>query len=239
MNMTIPEALSRPLSSRLADLPEVVERDDNPDIPQAVIDSAVKALADGKTHYTDRPGILPLRQWVSDNLARRHNVDVPPDGITITCGRTEARFVAIKFLATPGSVIYCPGDPTGILGAAQLAGATLTDEPDDADAIKLAYLTPHDGKAKMEQALELIGMNNGYLIWDMVYGREDFHPAQHAELAGKVVTLGALSYRLPGWRIGWLAGSDKAGKLRAYKQSLTICATSISQWAALGLVESL
>lgn len=237
--MTIPDTLSRPLSNRLADLPDAFERDDNPDLPQAVIDAAVKALADGKTHYTDRPGILPLRQWVSDNLKRRHNVDVPADAITITCGRTEARFVPVKYLAKAGSVIYCPGNPAGILGAATLAGATITDEPDDADAINLAYLTPHDGKAKMEQALELISKNNGYLMWDMVYGREDFHPAQRTDLASKVITLGALSYRLPGWRIGWIAGSDMAGKLRAYKQSLTICATSISQWAALGLVESL
>jgi aspartate/methionine/tyrosine aminotransferase len=70
-------------------------------------------------------------------------------------------------------------------------------------------------------------------------GDSGFHPAQNADLAARVVTIGSLSAYIPGWRMGWMAGSEMAGKLRAYKQSMTICSTSVSQWAALGLVETL
>jgi aspartate/methionine/tyrosine aminotransferase len=76
-----------------------------------------------------------------------------------------------------------------------------------------------------------------WIIWDTSgSGGTGFHPAQNPKLAGRVVTIGSFSDRMPGWRVGWMAGSDQAKQLRAYKQSLTICSTSISQWAALGLV---
>jgi aspartate/methionine/tyrosine aminotransferase len=237
--MSIPEKLSRPLASRIGGLPDVTRDNANPEISQAVINAAIQALDDGKTHYTDRPGILPLRQWVCDHLRNHFGVELSPDAVTITCGRSEARFVTIKVLAQPDTQIYCPGDSTAIKGMAHLAGATITDSVDKPDSIRLAYLTPRDGKAALEQAVELTRQHDWWLAWDMVSGREDFHPAQTADIAHRVITLGSLSDRLPGWRIGWLAGSEMAGKLRAYKQSMTICSTSVSQWAALGLVESL
>ncbi len=233
----IPRTLSRKLADRIDGLPDVIDEDDNPEISQSVIDAAIQALEDGKTHYTDRPGILPLRQWVCNHLIDRFGIDLSPDQVTITCGGTEARFVTIKVLAESGTQIYCPGNSQAIEGIAYLASATISDNYDDPKAIRLAYLTPHDGKAVLEQAIEQTLQYDWWLAWDMVSGREDYHPAQNSDVVSRVITIGSLSHQLPGWRIGWIAGSDAANKLRAYKQSMTICSTSISQWAALGLVE--
>jgi aspartate/methionine/tyrosine aminotransferase len=53
-----------------------------------------------------------------------------------------------------------------------------------------------------------------------------------------VVVIGGLDDVLPGWRVGWLAGSEVAEKLRSLKQSMTICTTSVSQWAAVALMNT-
>ncbi len=69
--MSGPLTLSRPLAARVAGLPDPPEARPGLPVPQAVIDAAVEALAAGKTHYTDRPGILPLRAGITEYIKRR------------------------------------------------------------------------------------------------------------------------------------------------------------------------
>ncbi len=234
-----PTTLSRPLASRVDALPDVVDITATPTIPQAVIDLAIKALDEGKTHYTDRPGILPLRQWVCDHLNTRFDVAITPDQVTITCGRAEARFVTVKLLAETGTQIYCPGDSSAITGTAHLASATIVDTVDDPAKISLAYLTPNDPDTTREEVAKFTEQHDWWLAWDVVQNEQNFHPAQDTKISARVITIGALPAQMDGWRIGWMAGSAMATKLRAYKQSMTICSTSVSQWASLGLVETL
>lgn len=235
--MTGPQTLSRPLAARVTALPPATAPPAGPAIPQAVVDAGVQALADGKTKYADRPGILPLRAWVVDTLKTRFDVENSPDEVTITCGETEARFVTIKQLAPPGTQIVCPGDTRAITGAALLAGAEIVPEVNAQETVSMIYLSPNDPATTRDLLLEQATDTDWWIVWDVSGDAEtDFHPAQNPKLAPRTVTIGSLSQQMPGWRLGWMAGSDHALKLRAYKQSITICTTSISQWAALGLV---
>jgi aspartate/methionine/tyrosine aminotransferase len=231
--MSGPQTLSRPLAARVAGLPDPGEWAAGPDLPTAVIDAACQALDAGKTHYTDRPGILPLRTWVAAHLNAWYDLNISPEAITITCGSTEARFVAVYKLVPAGTRLVCPGAPDRIAGTAALAGATLVSEVDDPAGVSAVYLTPDQPRSVIDPLLS----QDWWIIWDTSgSGGAGFHPAQNPKLAGRIVTIGSFSDRMPGWRVGWMAGSDQAKQLRAYKQSLTICSTSISQWAALGLV---
>jgi arginine:pyruvate transaminase len=247
--MSVPERLSRPLAARVAALPDPVEDDDNPALPQAVIDAALEALQAGKTHYTDRPGILGLREWISKHLGASYGVELSADEVTITCGATEARFVALKQLVKQGKQILCVGDRTTITGAAHLIGAPIVNAASNPTAIGVLYCTPQDDMKSLQPALEHAVQHGWWVIWDVsdnnVRARHvlplqqgaNFHPAQNAALTTQVLTVGSLSHAMPGWRVGWMAGSKMANKLRAYKQSMTICTTSISQWAGLGLAK--
>jgi aspartate/methionine/tyrosine aminotransferase len=237
--MIAPQNLSRPLAARVTSLPDPANLLPGPELPQAVIDAALDALDAGKTKYTDRPGILPLRTWVADTLNDRYGLAISPDDVTITCGGTEARFVAIKKLVPAGTQLFCPGDSQHIAGPVALVGAEVASECITPTAISSVYLTPALSDATLPSALELVHTHGWWVIWDIDHTpRTGFHPAQDSGLAPRVVTLGSLSDRLPGWRMGWFAGSEQALQLRAFKQSMTICSPSISQWAALGLVES-
>jgi aspartate/methionine/tyrosine aminotransferase len=238
--MTSVTTLARPLAARVEGLPAPAALPPGPPLPAAVLEAACAALDAGKTHYTDRPGILPLREWVSAYLRERYGLDISPDAVTITCGGTEARFVAVKKLAPAGTVVVCPGDAARMAGAAHLCGVTLAAQATEPDAVSALYLTPADPLAVGEPLLAMARERGWWVIWDTSGAPAgDFHPAQDAALAPQTVTLGSLSDYLPGWRVGWMAGSRRAAELRAFKQSMTICSVSISQWAAAGLVEAL
>lgn len=228
--------LSRPLAARIASLPQVVDTEENPTLAPAVIEAAAKALAEGRTHYTDRPGILGLRNDIVEGLGKRFGLEISPEAVTITCGATEARFVAAKQLTTPGQSILCAGSASHIAPAATLVDAYTTTEDDG--AVAFVYLTPADKRADIDALLKDAANNGRVVVWDLSVGdsaANTFHPAQNAAVAANVLTIGSLSEAMPGWRVGWMAGSKVHNKLRAYKQSMTICTTSVSQWAALGL----
>ncbi len=234
-----PKRLARPLADRVAGLdPPPTPPDESQPIPPNVINAAIDALDRGETHYTDRPGIPEFRGWVAEHLRERYGLGVDQTEVTITCGSTEARYVTMTLLTEPGSAVLCPGDPTPIRGALHLLGARVVDavEPD----ISVLYLTPDIYRETVEQLLRQAEDADWWIVWDLSFARRstDFHPARIESLAERVVTIDSLSQRMPGWRLGWMAGSEAALRLRAGKQAITICTTAVSQWAGLEWVSS-
>lgn len=237
--MSAPQTLARPLARRAQTISETpAPLPEAPPIPAQVIDAAVDALRRGETHYTDRPGIQALRQPIADDLNNRYAISISADDITITCGETEARFVAVRLLALANSSVVCPGDASSIAGAVHLADAKLTKTTELNMDVSLLYLTPNDDRDIVKHLLAGAVEHDWWVIWDMSDTPDaDFHPLQDYPLANALVTIGGLSDRMPGWRVGWLAGSGAANKLRAFKLSMTICTTSVSQWAAVAMLE--
>lgn len=239
--MTAPQTLARPLARRVADLELPAERfGSEPDIPDSVIQAAVDALARGETHYSDRPGIPEFRAWVASHLLDRYGVKLDPKEVTITCGSTEARYATMTLFAEAGSQVLCPGDAAMIAGVARLLGVEVVRTVDDPQRVKVLYLTPDDPDEVVDATLQLAAQHGWWMIWDMSFARRqrDFHPAQQPQLAAHVVTIDTVSEHMAGWRVGWMAGSEAALRLRAFKQSITICTTNVSQWAALEFVRS-
>ncbi len=262
--MTGPQTLARPLSQRALTLAQPPQEPMlEADIPEAAIAAGVAALERGETHYTDRPGIGALRSLIADDLNRRFSLGLKAGDVTITCGATEARFAVIRLLntltpnpfAATGSgqpkhagplspsgrgekemSVVCPGNSTLIAGAIHLTGAKL--EKDTTGGASLIYLTPSDDPAVITSLLDYAKENSVWVVWDeSLVKSADFHPATDLELTPRVVTVGGLDEQMPGWRVGWMAGSQAAEKLRAFKQSMTICATSVSQWAAVEMMK--
>lgn len=232
--MQSPQTLSRPLAGRVAGLADLdPPAADAPDLPASVIEAATSALDRGETHYTDRPGIPEFRAWVAEHLRERYNVAVDPAEVTITCGSTEARFVCMTLLAAPGSAVLCPGDSSLIRGALRLIGARVVDSIQD--DISLLYLTPDVYRETSIELLQRAEASDWWIVYDLSFAKTDppFHPAQNPKLASRVVTINSLSHRMAGWRLGWMAGSEMALRLRAGKQAITICTTAVSQWAGL------
>lgn len=228
------DTLSRPLADRVSKLDMPTFTPTDYEIPQSAKDGAIQALADGKTHYTNRPGIVPLREWVATEMNTLFGLSIDKDEVTITCGVEEAIFACVMVLAETN--VYCAGDASQLHGAVTLKDVPLVYTPDDITDGTLIYLTGSDSQETINTALEKANPEACWIVWDVSHAGAETNPAQNDTWASRVVTVSDSEDVLPGWRIGWMAGSEKAGQLRSFKQSMTICSPSISQWAVDGLV---
>ena len=104
------------------------------------------------------------------------------------------------------------------------------------DDVSLLYITPDVYRETSIELLQRAEERDWWIVYDLSFALTSapFHPAQNEKLASRVVTIDSLSEQLAGWRLGWMAGSEMALRLRAGKQAITICTTAVSQWAGLG-----
>jgi len=72
------------------------------DTPQNIKDAAVKALAEGRTGYTNNAGIDELRLAVADKLRRENGLEFAKDNILITAGGSGALHAAVQCLIEEG-----------------------------------------------------------------------------------------------------------------------------------------
>ncbi len=205
-------------------------------VPKAAVAATLDALARGETHYTDRPGILPLREQVTKSLAERFGIATDPKANTvITCGVTEARFVAVQELLKPGQTLYAGAYPERLGGALTIRGAQLTA---DVGAAQVLYLVSSMSETALRHVLDA-ATAEALVVFEVDDGLSTFHPVQLSAFENRTVTTGTLGGdELLSWRVGFLAApTASATGLRDFKQALTICTTNLSQWAALAVLE--
>ncbi|MEP3430513.1 MAG: pyridoxal phosphate-dependent aminotransferase [Roseibium sp.] len=78
--------------------------------PEHIVEAAIKALRDGHHGYTPATGIAPLREAVSADLLKRHDVETNPDNVVVVPGGKVTMFMAILMFGEPGAEILYP-DP--------------------------------------------------------------------------------------------------------------------------------
>ena len=72
-------------------------------IPDAVMESAVRAIRDGHNIYTRSDGITPLREAIATKLERHNRIHVDPSSeVIVTSGATGAFYAACQALLDPG-----------------------------------------------------------------------------------------------------------------------------------------
>lgn len=226
-----------PLAERVAFLigqsPSVVSS--GHEAASASVQRAVEAALDrGETHYADRPGILPLRHAVAAYLARRFGIQSDPKtDIIVTCGATEARFIAVQQIFKSGEALYAPLMSDRLAGAAILRRMELVTE--SWAEIQGLYLTSSSPDAMLRSHIDA-APDSALIIYEVDEERNTFHPAQLTTCQQRTVTIGNLGAE--SWRVGFLATPVFSSGLRDFKQALTICTTSLSQYAVLAEMET-
>jgi (5-formylfuran-3-yl)methyl phosphate transaminase len=226
------------LQALAPDARDAVARGRAVDVPEAVRAAADEALRRGETHYTDRPGILPLRQQVARRLAREFGAEVDAaKGVVITCGGTEARFVAVQQLLPEGGTLVALSHPERLAAPCVVRDVTLVgpDATVASEARVALYLNGETPNDVADPWLERARAGGWPVVFEADAGGR--HPAALG-LAEQTVTIGSLGLEqgMASWRLGFLAAPvAKAGPLRDFKQALTICTTNVSQWGALAL----
>ena len=76
--------------------------------PENIVEAGVKALRDGHHGYTPAMGLLPLREAVCADLARRHGVEVSPERVLILPGGKVTMFFAVLMFGESAAEILYP-----------------------------------------------------------------------------------------------------------------------------------
>ncbi len=78
------------------------------DTPKNIIDAAVNALHNGKTHYNPAPGIPELREALAEDMSRRRGIKIQPQQVVVTPGAKPIMFFTILALADEGDEVMYP-----------------------------------------------------------------------------------------------------------------------------------
>lgn len=98
------------------------------------------------------------------------------------------------------------------------------------------------GRTTLEQIAELAQRHDLLVIWDELYERFVYDGFQHVSFASlphmheRTIVINGFSkcYSMTGWRVGYLTGPQElVAAMAPIAHGMTICAPSVSQWAAL------
>lgn len=101
------------------------------DTPEHIKHAGANAMERGQVHYTSNYGIEPLRQAISEKLARDNQVFVNPDNeVIVTAGVSEAIMISMMALLNPGDEVLIPEPlfPCHTMSA-EMAGAVVVPVP--------------------------------------------------------------------------------------------------------------
>lgn len=232
------------------------------DTPDNIKNAAVKAIAEGKTGYTNNAGIDELRAAVARKLKTENGLSYEPADILITAGGSGALHAAIFSLVENGQkvVFNNPGfvsygslatlaggipDPVALKPDLHLDVEALKEHFSDKNTKVMVLNSPANPtgavetketiKAVVESAADYgVTVLSDEVYEKFCYGDTEFVSA--GTFGDNVVTINAASktYAMTGWRIGFMAASREIIDQAVKIQQYSLaCPTSIAQYAAL------
>jgi aminotransferase len=179
------------------------------DTPSHIKEAAIKAISEGKVHYTSNYGILELRQAIALKFKQDNDLIYDPlDEIIVTIGATEGIFLSMMALLDPGDEVLIPSPSFPCYAqCANMIGAIpvfvpLKQTNDFEPAIEdfksqitsktkmMVVNTPHNPTGaiyskKTIKALAQIALDNDlFVLSDEIYEKNIYDNYQHFSIAG-------------------------------------------------------
>jgi aspartate/methionine/tyrosine aminotransferase len=230
--------------------------------PPRVQQAAQAAIASGQTQYTPALGLDALRQAISGWYAQRFDVQVPASRIVVTAGASAALQLACLALIDKGDEILMPdpsypcnrhfvsaADGTAVLlpttaaerfqlSAAKVAAAW---GPQTRGVLLASPSNPTGTSidpAELARIVQVVRSRGGITLIDEIY----LGLSHDAAFSQSALALGddviSKYFNRTGWRLGWLVVPEQLTPvLERLAQNLFICASSVSQHAALACFE--
>jgi aspartate/methionine/tyrosine aminotransferase len=235
--------------------------------PPLVQEAAARAISKGKTGYTNANGIDPLREKISAWYQARFGLQVPASRIVITSGASAALQLACLALVNAGDEILMPDPSYpcnrhfvhAADGIAKLIPTTAQERfqlsqdkvkahwGEKTHGVLLASPSNPTGTSIAPDELQsihaFVRAQGGITLIDEIYLglSHDARYGQSALALGEdVISINSFSkyFNMTGWRLGWLVvPPDLVSPIERLAQNLYICASSISQAAALACFE--
>ena len=236
--------------------------------PPLVQEAAARAIHDGTTQYTQATGLDALRERISAWYTERFGVDVPARRIVVTAGASAALQLACLALIEAGDEILLPDPSypcnrhfvSAADGQAVLVPTTATERfqltadkveshwTDKTRGVLLASPSNPTGTSiapdELRRIHEVVTRRGGITLIDEIYLGLSYD-AKFGQTAlaidDQVISINSFSkyFNMTGWRLGWLVVPDAlVPVIERLAQNLFICASTISQHAALACFEA-
>ncbi|WP_158057514.1 pyridoxal phosphate-dependent aminotransferase [Halorussus halophilus] len=230
--------------------------------PEHARQAAVDAIESGKADaYTGNKGTESLREAISAKHDRDNGYAVEPGNVIATAGGSEALHLAIEAHVDVGEEVIYP-DPgfvsyealTHIAGGEPKPVALREDLTLDPAAVEEAITddtaafvvnSPSNptgavqSKEDMQEFARIADEHDVLCISDEVYEHivfegDHYSPMEFAETDNVVVVNAcSKSYSMTGWRLGWVAGSNRRiERMLRVHQYVQACASAPAQFAA-------
>ena len=236
--------------------------------PPLVQEAAAKAVRDGATQYTNALGLDALRERISGWYQSRFGVDVPARRIVVTAGASAALHLACLALIERGDEILMPDPSypcnrhfvSAAEGRAVLVPTTAAERyqlssdkvqaawTDNTRGVRLASPSNPTGTsiapAELRRIHEVVQSRGGVTMIDEIYlGLSYEEEFGHTALAidEHIISINSFSkyFNMTGWRLGWMVVPDAmVPVVERLAQNLFICASTVSQQAALACFEA-
>ena len=236
--------------------------------PPLVQEAAAKAVRDGATQYTNALGLDALRERISGWYQSRFGVDVPARRIVVTAGASAALHLACLALIERGDEILMPDPSypcnrhfvSAAEGRAVLVPTTAAERyqlssdkvqaawTDNTRGVLLASPSNPTGTsiapAELRRIHEVVQARGGVTMIDEIYlGLSYEEEFGHTALAidEHIISINSFSkyFNMTGWRLGWMVVPDAmVPVVERLAQNLFICASTVSQQAALACFEA-
>lgn len=230
--------------------------------PAPIVESAQRAIADGRIFYTPALGLPELRDAISRFYRERYAIDVPASRIAITAGASGALTLALACLVEPGSewLLTDPGYPCNRHFVRAFEGSPVSI-PVDADSnfqptpahldrhwnertAGALFASPANPTGTMLDSGEIAALadavraRGGQLIVDEIYHGLTYEGDAPTALStgGDLFVVQSFSkyFQMTGWRLGWLVIPERFVRdVEKLAQNLFISPSTPAQLAAL------
>ena len=235
--------------------------------PPLVQEAAARAIHSGATQYTPSLGLDALRERISSWYAQRFGVQVPAQRIVITAGASAALQLACLALIDAGDEVLMPDPSypcnrhfvSAAEGTAVLIPTTAAERYQlSADKVRAAWTNKTRGVLlaspsnptgtsiapdELRRIHQVVQERGGVTIVDEIYlglSYDETFGHTALDIDDNIISINSFSkyFNMTGWRLGWMVVPEAlVPVVERLAQNLFICASTISQHAAMACFE--
>ncbi len=235
--------------------------------PPLVQQAAERCIQQGQTQYTQALGTDTLRQAISGWYAQRFGVQVPARRIVVTAGASAALQLACLALIEQGDEVLMPNPsypcnrhfvsaaegtavlvPTTAQERFQLSAAKVQAAwgPKTRGVLLASPSNPTGTSidpAELRRIHEVVSARGGITLIDEIYlglSHDEAYGQTALAISDDIISINSFSkyFNMTGWRLGWLVVPEALVEVvERLAQNLFICASTVSQQAALACFE--
>jgi aspartate/methionine/tyrosine aminotransferase len=232
------------------------------DTPECIKEAAIRAIREGKTHYTHSMGLLALREAIAEHYHEQYGVEVNPDQILVTSGTSPAMLLLFMSLLEPREEVILPnpyyacypnfvrmldGNPLFVKVFEEegfqyrpeeikpLLGPRTKAVLVNSPANPTGNLTPPD-------RMKAIAEFGRTVVSDEIYHGLVYEGKEHSilEFTRNAMVINGFSklYAMTGWRLGYLiVPPEYVRPLQKMHQNFFISANAFVQWAGIAALK--